>query len=610
MWKKIIIAICLVAVTVALAFAGCAKLQKKEDEKTSKNTVSETKDYTSMPVEDIVKSLTIEQKACQMLQPACYNLEKSSVKKNCYGSILSLAEPLDYKGWQKLIDGFQEETLKSEVGIPFIYGQDQVHGVYGCLGAVVFPHNIGLGAANDEQLMYDIGLATADESKLCHMMLSFSPCVAQSVDPRWGRTYETIGSDLKTITDLSVSFTKGLQDGGIAACVKHYFGDGNVKYGTGENSDTERLIDRGDAILSDNEIEELLKVYKAQIDAGVKSIMISHSSLNGVKMHENKEYIDILKNDYGFEGFILSDWNSIQNISKTTYYDQVVTSVNAGIDMLMEPDRFDEAIEIIVDAVNKGDISEDRVDDAVTRIIRVKNELGVFEDPMLENIKIKQQETGSKEYRDLAEKAVEESLVLLKNDNSVLPLKKGASVYIMGPAADDKVAQCGGWTLGWNGSPIDDMPGVTTIEEGFEQVAEEYGITVYTEDKDADKADIIVLAVGEQSYAEWYGDVEDMDLCAGMGMKVNKSVIKKAASYNKPVVALVVAGRQVFIKDYMPSWDAAVMCYLPGSEGQGVARMLCGDSEFKGTLPSPWYSDVNQIGTDDAWLERGYGLKK
>ncbi len=608
MWKKIIIAVCLLGITMTLAFCGRAKEQKKEVVKEA--SVSKCQEYASMSAEDIVKKLTLEQKAGQMLQPACYNIEKASVKKKCYGSILSVGDLLDYKGWQKLVDGFQEAAIESEVGIPYIYGQDQVHGVYGCLGAVIFPHNIGLGAANDEQLMYDIGLATADEAKLCHMMLSFSPCVAQSVDPRWGRTYETISSDLKTITDLSVSFTKGMQDGGIGACVKHYFGDGNVKYGTGENSDVERLIDRGDAQLSDREIEELLKVYKAQIDAGAKSIMISHSSLNGVKMHENKEYIDILKNDYGFKGFILSDWNSIKNISKTTYYDQVVTSVNAGIDMLMEPDTFDEAIDIIVDAVNKGDISEERIDDAVTRIIRVKKELGVFEDPMFEKLETKQDKTGSDEYRDLAEKAVKESLVLLKNDNSVLPLKKGSSIYLMGPAADNKSAQCGGWTLGWEGCPSDDMPGVTSIKEGFEKVAGEYGITVYTKEKDADKADVIVLAVGEETYAEWTGDVEDMDLCAGMGLKDNEKAIKQAASYNKPVVALAVAGRQVFIKDYMPSWDAAVMCYLPGSEGQGVARMLCGEDEFKGTLPSPWYSDIDQIGTDDAWLQRGYGLKR
>ena len=354
-------------------------------------------------------------------------------------------------------------------------------------------------------------------------------------------------------------------------------------------------------------------MYQAQIDAGVKTIMISHTSLNGVKMHENKEYIDKLKNDMGFEGFIISDWNSVQNTSADTYYDQMVNSVNAGIDMFMEVQTFDEAINIIVEAVGKGDISEDRINDAVKRIIQVKKDLGVFEDPFLENADIKYEETGSDEYRALAEKAVEESLVLLKNDNEVLPLKEGQSIYLCGPAADNDVAQCGGWTLAWQGSPIKDMPGVTNIKEGFEEIAEEYGITVYTDEKDADKADVVVLAVGEETYAEWEGDVEneeDMDLCGGFGLSSNSEDIETAKSFGKPVVTLIVAGRHVFIDDYIDSWDAAVMCYLPGSEGQGIAKMLCGDNEFTGTLPSPWYSSVDQIGTDNVWLERGYCYKE
>nr|MCR5586373.1 glycoside hydrolase family 3 C-terminal domain-containing protein [Lachnospiraceae bacterium] len=348
--------------------------------------------------------------------------------------------------------------------------------------------------------------------------------------------------------------------------------------------------------------------YKAQIDAGVKSIMITHSSLNGVKMHENKKYIDILKNDLGFEGFVISDWNSIQNTSPKTYYDQIVTCVNAGIDMLMEPDRFSEAFDILVDAVNKGDISEERIDDAVQRIIQVKLDLGVFEDPLCENIETKQSEPGSDEYRALAEKAVKESLVLLKNDGDVLPLKEGTSVYIMGPAVDDEVAQCGGWTLKWLGSPELEVPGVTSIAEGFKEVAEEYGITVYTKKKDAAKADVIILAVGEGAYAEWYGDTENIDLCGPLGLDGNKAAIKKANSYGKPVVTLVIAGRNVFVEKYMDSWDATVMCYLPGSEGQGIVKMLCGESEFSGKLPSPWYASNKGIEEKSAWLEKGYGM--
>jgi beta-glucosidase len=440
------------------------------------------------------------------------------------------------------------------------------------------------------------------------MLWNFSPCVAQSVDPRWGRTYESYGSDLDTITRLSTAYTRGLVDGGLVACAKHFFADGNVVYGTGEKEDVEMLIDRGDSQLSDAEIEELLKVYQAQIDAGVQTIMISHSSLNGVKMHENKEYIMKLKTDMGFEGFIVSDWGSVGNTSGATYQEQVITCVNAGIDMLMETDRFDEARDIIMDAVDSGDISEERIDDAVTRIIKVKKDAGLFDDPLLENMKTEQQETGSEACRAVAEEAVEKSLVLLKNEGNILPLKAGTAVYITGPAADHDQAQCGGWTVGWTGSPEKEIPGVTSILEGFRQKADEYGIRVITKESEADQADVVLLVLGEESYAEWLGDTADLDLCGALGLMGNETAIRKAEKLGKPVIACIVAGRQVLISRYADKWNAAVMCYLPGSEGQGVANVLCGKKPFTGKLPSPWYASLDQIGTEECWLPMGYGL--
>lgn len=564
--------------------------------------------YAGMTVDEILDSLTLTQKAAQMVLPACYRVDYDDMEQNCYGSILSQGDHKNYKEWQKYIDGFQTAALNSEAGIPFFYGQDDLHGVNYCQNTVIFPHNIGMGAANDEELMYQVGLITADEAKLCHMIWNYSPCIAQSVDPRWGRTYESLGSDLDTIKKLSTAYTRGLLDGGMIVCPKHYFGDGNVVYGTGEDSDVDRLIDRGDAVLSDAEIEELLSVYQAQIDAGVQSIMISHSSVNGVKMHENKEYIELLKHEMGFEGFIVSDWNSVQNTSPATYYDQIVTSVNAGIDMFMEVDRFDEVMDIIVTAVGKGDITEERINDAVRRILKVKMDAGLFDDPYYEQAETKQTETGSEEYRKVAEQMVEESLVLIKNEGNLLPLAGGTSVYIMGPAADNEPAQCGGWTIDWNASTMDRIPGVTTIREGFEQKADEYGLKIIKKEKDVDQADVILLVVGEDAYAEWNGDAESIDLCKGLGLEGNQAAMEKAKSYGKPIVTCIVAGRNVWIKDYIDSWDSVVMCYLPGSEGQGVANVLCGDSDFSGKLPSPWYSSADQIGTGKAWLEQGYGL--
>ncbi len=604
---KKILAMIMCAAVIMGSLAGCGG---QGDQGTSEGaTATKYKEYAGMSAEEITATLTTEQKAAQMLMTACYDTSKEDMKANCYGSVLSVSGEMDYKEWQTMIDTFQEGALESDAGIPMIYGQDQVHGVYGCGNAVVFPHNVNLGAADDEDLSYRVGLAIADESKMTHMMWTFSPVVAQTADQRWGRSYESFGSDLDVIKRQSVAHTKGLQEGGIAACAKHFFADGNVLMGTGEDSDEERLIDRGDAKLTDEEIAALLDVYQAQIDAGVKTIMISHSSVNGVKMHENKEYIDYLRNEMGFDGMIVGDWGSVHNITGESYYDKVVKSVNAGVDMLMEVTTKEETRDIIIEAVEKGDISQERLDDAVAHIIQLKLDMGLFEDPFLENIETVQQEPGSDEYRALAEEAVEKSLVLAKNENDVLPLKKGTSVYIMGPAADNEQALCGGWTIAWQGNPDIDVTGATSILDGFEQKADELGITVITDEADADKADVVLLAVGEYPYSEWYGDEEDMDLCSDLALEGNKEAIEKAKALGKPVVCCIVAGRNVFIDKYADDWDGIVMCYLPGSEGQGIADVLCGASDFSGHLPCPWYTDASQFGTDNAWLQKGFGLK-
>ena len=570
--------------------------------------VAESSRWSGMTAEEIADRLTLEQKASQMLQPACYNTDAYDMKQNCYGSILSQGEHLNAAEWRDYTAWFQQGALASEAGVPYIYGQDDVHGVNYCVDAVYFPHNIGMGAANDEELMYRVGRITADEAKLCHMLLNFAPCVAQSADLRWGRTYESYGADLEIITKLSTAYTRGLVDAGVVACPKHFFGDGNVTFGTGESSDQPRLIDQGDARLDDKQIEQLLAVYQAQIDAGAQAIMISFSSLNGVKMHENKPYIERLKNQMGFEGFIISDWNGVQQTSPNGYYNQMVTAVNAGIDLFMEVDSFEQARDMIVRAVRQGDIPEERVNDAVRRIIRVKLDAGIIDDPLCEKLETEQQETGTEAYRAVAEEAVEKSLVLLTNEGNVLPLKAGTAVYITGPAADHDQAQCGGWTIGWNESPEKVIPGVTSILEGFRKKADEYGIRVITKESEADQADVVLLVVGEQAYAEWNGDTDNPDLCGPLGLSGNREAIDKAATLGKPVIACIVAGRQVFVSDYIDGWDGAVMCYLPGSEGQGVANVLCGRKPFTGKLPSPWYASAEQIGTEDAWLPQGYGL--
>ena len=615
--KKLIALI--LSLILVLSLAGCGDESTKQDAASGSAAGADSQAqagseggnrYEGKTPEEILSGLSLEQKAAQMVQPAIYIMEdpEDQMKKYDYGSILSKYDSLTAPSWSELVNKLQKAALASDSGVPFVYGQDDVHGVNYCSGSVLFPHNIGMGAAGDEELMTEVGRITADEAKLCHMLWNFAPCVAQSVDPRWGRTYESYGSDLEQIKKLSVAYTKGLIEGGVIACPKHFFGDGNVQYGTGEQSDTRRLIDRGDATLSDEEIDELLSVYKAQIDAGAQTIMISHSSVNGVKMHENAEYIQKLKNEMGFTGFIVSDWDSIQNLKLNSYEEQVITAINSGIDMLMEVERYEEARTIIVAAATDGRISEDRINDAVLRILRVKKDAGIIDDPLGEKMETKQTETGSAEYREVAEKAVEESLVLLKNDEKVLPLKKDTKVYIMGPAADSARAQCGGWTIDWNQSPNENIDGVTTIRMAFEQVAGDYGVTVTD---DPDDADVVLLAVGEKAYAEWNGDTQDMDLCGDMALEGNEDAIKEAKKLRKKgkkVVACLIAGRQILINKYEKDWDGVVMCYLPGSEGKGIVDVLCGDSDFSGKLPSPWYKNLEQLGTDECEWEAGYGL--
>ena len=567
--------------------------------------------YAAMTPEEITAELTLEQKAAQMVQPILYNSKIQGMQDYCYGSIYGDEGVHTAEEWSKIVDNYQKAALESEAGIPFLMAQDDVHGVGYCVGAVYFPHNIGMGAANDEELAYQAGLITANEAKQCHMMWNLYPCVAQSNDPRWGRTYECYSSDIETIKRLSAAYTRGLVDGGVIACAKHFFGDGNVLFGTGDHEEYSylSLIDRGNASLSEDEINELLSVYQAQIDAGVQTIMVSYSSLNGIKMHENGEYIWKLKNEMGFEGFVVSDSMAIQYTSPDTYEEQVITAVNSGIDMLMEGEKYEQARKIIVDSVENGKITAERVDDAVTRIIKVKKDAGLFDDPYCENITVSS-EVGSIDSRAVAGQLVEKSLVLLKNDNNTLPIKEGSKVLILGPAADNCAAQVGGWTLGWNKSPVADIEGVTTIKEAFIENADEYGIEVITDPKRFDEADVIILCVGEDSYAEWFGDSMDLSLSGNNGLTNNMSAVRQAGSLGKPVVACIIAGRHLFLgKSYYDTWDSVVMCYLPGSEGKGISDVLCGYSDFTGRLPSPWYgSDRQIIGFEDCLFEKGYGL--
>ncbi|MBP5262191.1 MAG: beta-N-acetylhexosaminidase, partial [Clostridiales bacterium] len=292
--------------------------------------------------EEVLASLTLEQKASQMVQAQLRSLSNTEMEENCYSSMFSTKDEhpaVAADNWMNRIRNYQRAALASEAGIPFIYGQDSVHGVNTAGNAIIYPHNINIGAANDPELTYEYGRLVGSDMKHTGMIWNFGPVVTDSQDPRWGRTYESLSSDLSRLTPLASAYIRGQLDEGVISCPKHFFAEGSVVFGTGEVSDgTTRLIDRGDSRITDEaRINELLDVYRQMIETGAQTIMISHASLNGVKMHENGQYIMKLKDDFGFEGFIVSDYNSLHNCSGGSLYDNVVLAVNAGIDMLMEP---------------------------------------------------------------------------------------------------------------------------------------------------------------------------------------------------------------------------------------------------------------------------------
>lgn len=576
---------------------------------------------SSMTAEEVCAKLSLEQKAAQMMQPTIYNAPASRMKNTDYGSILSRIDdwpmPTDTE-WFNIVTDYQKFAMQSDAGIPFIYGNDSLHGVNFASGCVIFPHNINVGAANDAALTEEYGKLAGSDIAHTGMLLNFSPCVATANDPRWGRTYESYSSDYKIVTDLSIAYTRGLLSEGVIVCPKHFFGDGMTTFGTGENRET-MLIDRGNAELTEEQIQEQLSIYQALVDEGVQVIMLSHSALNGTKMHENGKYISMLKNDMGFKGIVLSDWDSIMNCSGETYKDNIILGVNAGIDMFMTDTDHDAAMSYIIQGVNEGRISEERINDAVTRIIKVKMEAGLFEDPFLENLK-PSYEYGSHRSHEVARQLAAESFVPLKIGND-LYIKPGMKIFVCGPAADDVGALCGGWTNWWQGETdkeFSEMSGSfrhfvegRSIVEALKEAGEMNGFEVVTEKDQIGSCDMVLLCVGEIPYAEWYGDTKDLSLTGSLGLPGNDAAVKLAKESGIPTVALIVAGRNVIINDYLDQWDSCIMLYLPGSEGgNAVADVLTGKVQMKGTLPMPYYSSVSQIGSGECWKDIGWSALK
>ncbi len=589
-------------------------------------------------VEDLLARMTLDEKIGQMTQVEKNSIKAGDITKYSIGSILSGGggSPSDNtpQAWYAMVDGFQKEALATRLKVPIIYGVDAIHGHGNLRNATIFPQNIGLGAANDPALVEKIGRATAEEMLGTGIPWNFAPCIAVVQDVRWGRTYEGYSEDTKIVTSLGSAYVKGLQSLTeqdaptpgqsifVLSTPKHFIGDGATIWGSSRINGW--ILDQGNVQVPEEVIRRLyLPPYQSTVEAGALSAMASFSSWRGTKMHAQQYLLTkVLKDELGFQGFIVSDFKAIDQIFPDDYYASVVTSINAGVDMNMVPYDYVKFIQTMKDAVNNGDIPESRVDEAVRRILRAKFALGLFEHPMPDQ---KYQSTiRSREHLELARQAVRESLVLLKNENHALPLsKETATIFVAGEGANDIGLQNGGWTLQWQGQPGNDDEG-TTIYSGIKAAAGSNTRVEFNRDgdfseaKDAEGnplvAEVGIVVIAEQPYAEGAGDKADLSLSAE-----ESQLISAVSKQSKKTVVILLSGRPRVITDQLPLADAWVAAWLPGTEGGGIADVLFGEYPFTGKLPYSWPRSNEQlpininnigdkIGCEAPLFPFGYGL--
>ena len=569
-------------------------------------------------VEAILAEMTLDEKVGQMTQVDLNALKDGSeVEKYFLGSVLSGGEsdPPDItaEGWAKTHDGLQAFALKTRLKIPILYGIDAVHGHNNVDGAVIFPHNVGLGATRDPLLVEKAARVTAAEVAGTGIRWAFAPCVAAGRDERWGRTYECFGEDPALVSVLGVAAVRGLQGRDLAApdsvlaCAKHFLGDGGTRGG----------VDQGNAEGTDADLRRLfLPPYEAAVKAGVGSVMASYSRWNGQRMHGNKALLtDLLKTELDFPGILVSDWAAIDQVSDD-YKAAVEASVNAGLDMVMIPNKpgtKNNYVEFIGDLkalVNDGRVPQARVDDAVRRILRAKLALGLFERPFADRTLTAR--VGSPAHREVARECVRKSLVLLKNENRALPLSKTAKrIHVVGRAADDLGIQCGGWTISWQGATGEVTKGGTTVLAALKKAAPRgTEITFAADGSGGEGADAVVAVIGERPYAEMKGDRQSLVVPDGVA-----SVVRKARESKSPVVTVLLSGRPLVLGKILDDSDAFVAAWLPGTEGPGVADVLFGDAKPAGKLPYTWPRSMDQIpvnagdpGADKALFPYGFGL--
>ncbi|KAF3602970.1 hypothetical protein F2Q69_00035437 [Brassica cretica] len=583
-------------------------------------------------VQDLLSRMSLAEKIGQMTQIERVVTTRTVITNSFIGSVLNGggswpfedARPSD---WADMIDGYQNAALASRLGIPIIYGIDAVHGNNNVYGATIFPHNIGLGATRDADLIRRIGAATALEVRAMGAHWAFAPCVAALRNPRWGRSYECFSEDANTICELT-TLVSGLQGeppkehpngypfiagrNNVVACAKHFVGDGGTENGTNE----------GTTIVSFEDLERIhLPPYLNCLAQGVSTVMASYSSWNGSKLHSDYFLLtELLKQKLGFEGFIISDWEALDRLSEpfgSNYRNCVKISINAGIDMVMVPFKYERFIHDLTDLVQSGEVSMARIDDAVERILRVKFVAGLFEHPLTDRSLLGT--VGCTEHRELGREAVRKSLVLLKNgkhvDKPFLPLDRNAKrILVTGTHADDLGYQCGGWTKAWFGLSGRITIGITLLDAIKAIVGDQTEVIYekYPSEESLASSEgfsYAIVAVGESPYAETLGDNSELII------PFNGSDIVTAVAERVPTLMILFSGRPMVLEPtVLEKTEAVVPAWLPGSEGQGMADVIFGDYDFEGKLPVSWFKRVEQLPLNadadlyDPLFPLGFGL--
>ncbi len=584
----------LVLLTTVLVTAGAVTRQA--------SAAGEPYRDSSLPVAtrvaDLLSRMSLDEKIGQMTQAERASVTTAQVTQFRLGSVLSgggsAPSSNNATAWADMVDNFAGAAQATPLQIPLIYGADAVHGHNNVRGATIFPHNIGLGAARDPALVQEIGRAVAEEVTATGVRWDFAPCLCVARNDRWGRTYESFGETPELVTSMSTSVT-GLQGtslsgpASVLATAKHYIGDGGTTNGT----------DQGDTQVSEAELRATyLPPFQAAIQRGIGSMMATFSSWNGSKVHGNQYLLTtLLKGELGFSGFVVSDWDGINQIDGALGISatDVRTAINAGIDMVMAPADWQSFISLLRTEVQAGRVPMSRIDDATRRILTKKFELGLFERPLADRSYLST--VGSSEHRALARQAVAKSQVVLKNSGDVLPLaRENNRIFVAGKSADNIGYQSGGWTISWQGSSGNITPGTTILQGIRNTVAPSTTVTYSANGSGIDSSYRVALAiVGETPYAEGQGD-----RTGALGLDTTDlNTIATLRNSGVPVVVVLVSGRPLAIASQIGNWNGLVASWLPGTEGQGVADVLFNVVAPTGKLPVTWMQSASQQPIND-----------